>query len=67
MKVKAMFSLSPFSSPPVHPGLTNRGKPVRTVAAPWTTGANRGEPDCLAGRFKMFNRTGANRDKCQKP
>ena len=47
---KALFSLSRFSSP-VHPGLTNRGKPGRTVAnrgrtvaAPWTTGANRGEP-----------------------
>ena len=38
---KALFSLSRFSSP-VHPGLTNRGKPGRTVAAPWTTGANRG-------------------------
>ena len=70
---KALFSLSRFSSP-VHPVLTNRGKPGqtvanrgRTVAAPWTTGANRGKPACIAGRFQMFNRTGANRDKCQKP
>ena len=71
--LKLEFSLSRLSSP-AHPGLTNRDKPGRTVAnrgrteaAPWTTGANRGEPACLAGRFKMLNRTGANRDKCQKP
>ena len=59
---KAMFSLSRFRSP-VHPGLTNRGKPGRTVE----NRGRRGKPACLAGRFKMFNRTGANRDKCQKP
>ena len=68
-RFKAMFSLSRFSCP-VHPGLTNRGKPGRTVAnrgrtvaAPWTTVTNRGKPACLAGRFKMFNRTGATRGK----